>query len=170
MNINSGVGLHSDHSCLILWIYVWVYGIMDKMSPPLLISSISDFYIIKKSILNSKELLLLPWVLETLRSLISGPSLSWLMCLPPFYIFLQLLCSLFVLVFFLLSWGQSLPTLLYDLLETLTLHCCCFLLECNDDSPVRQLCCTVYLYACYRCLKRERYDEPKFTLVFFALR
>ena len=77
-------------------------------------------------------------------------SLSWLICLPPFSIFLQLLRSLFVLVFFLLYWSHDIPSLLYAILETLTLHCCYCVFECNDDSPVRQICYTVYLYACNR--------------------
>ena len=122
MNINNVVGLHYNHSCLILWICVLVYGFMDTIFPPLLISIISDFSIVGKSILNSKELFLLPWFLEPLCSLIPGPSLSLLMCLPPLSIFLQLLCSLFVLVFFLLSWYHALATLMSDLLENLTLH------------------------------------------------
>ena len=150
MNINNGVGLHYNHSCLILRICVWLYGVMDTLLPPWLISSISDFSIFGKPILNSEEFLLLPWVLEPLCSLISGPSLSWLMCLPPFSIFLQLLCSLFVLVFFLLSLAYALPTLLSTMLETLTSNCFYCLLKFNDDIPVRQLCCTVYLYACNR--------------------
>ena len=151
MNINNEVGIHSNHSCLILWICVWVYGVMDTMPPPLPISSISEFSIFGKSILNREELFLLHWFLEPLYSLISGPSLSWLMCLPPFSILLQLLCSLFVIVFFLLSWVHALPTLMSDLIETLTSHCRYCLLECNDDNPVRKLCCTVYIYACDRC-------------------
>ena len=48
-------------------------------------------------ILNSEELLLLPWFLETLSSFIYVPLLSWLVCLPPFSIFLQLFCSSFVI-------------------------------------------------------------------------
>ena len=118
MNINNGVGLNSNHSCRILWICVWVYGSMDTIFS----LSISDFSIVGKSILNSKEFLLLPWVLEPLRSLIYVPSLSLLMCFPPFYILLQKLCSLFVLVLLLLSLAHALPTLLYDLFETLTMH------------------------------------------------
>ena len=53
----------------------------------------------------------------------------------------------FWLCFFLLSWSNSLLTLLSTLRETLTLFCCYFFLECNYDSPVRQLFCTVCLYA-----------------------
>ena len=130
----------SLYECMGSWI---------KSPFPLLISSISDFCIFGKSILDSKELLLLPWVLELLSSLIYVPSLSWFF-LPPFSIFLQLLCLLFVIVFFLLSWSNSLPTLLYALLETLTLYFCYCILECNDDIPVRQIYCTVYLYSCKR--------------------
>ena len=165
ININNGVGLYSNHSCIILRICVWVYGFFDTMLPPFLISSISDFSVVGKSILNNDELLLLLWVLEPLCSLISGPSLIWLMCLPPFSIFLQLLCPLFALVFFLLSWSHALPTFMSALLETLTLHFCYCLFECND-SLVRQLCCTVYLYACNMRLKRVWSDEPKFNLIF----
>ena len=150
MDINNGVGIHSNHFCLILWICFWVYGVMDTMFPPFLILIISDFSIVGKSILNSEEFLLLPWVLEPLRRLISGPSLSWLMYLPPFDTFFQLLRSFFVLVFFLLSWSHALPNLMYSLLETLTLYCCYCLLECNDGSYIRQLWCAVYLYACNR--------------------
>ena len=76
------------------------------------------------------------------------------MCFTPFYIFLQLLHSLFVLVLFLLSWSHSLPTLLSDMLKTLTLHCCYCLLKCNYLRPVIHLCCTVYLYVCNRRLKK----------------
>ena len=166
ININNGVSLHSNHSCLVLWIYVWVHGVMDTIFPPLLISSISDFYIVKKSILNSKQFLPLPLVPEPLCSLISVPSLSWLIYLPPFSIFLQILCSFFVIVLFLLSWDHALPYLMSTLLENLTLYFCYSLLEWNDDSPVRQLWCTVYLYACNRRLKRAWSDEPKFTLIF----
>ena len=147
MNTKYGVGIHSNHSCLILRICVWVYRFMDTMFPPLLIFIISDFSIVGKSILDSEELFLLPWVLEPLYSLISVPSLSWLVCFPPFYIFLQLLCSLFVIVLFLLSLSHSLPTLLSALIETLTLNCCYCLLECNDDIPVRHIWCTFYSYA-----------------------
>ena len=166
MNINNGVGLNSNHSCLILRICVWVYGVMDTMFPPLLILSISDFSVVGKSILNNEELFLLPWVLEPLCSFISGLSLSWLMCLTPFYIFLQLSCSFFVLVFFLWYWAHDLPTFRSALIETFTLHCCYFLFKCTDDSPVRKLCCTVYLCACNRRFKRAWSDEPKFTLIF----
>ena len=141
MNINNEVSLNSNHSCIVLRIYVWAYRVMDTMYPPVLISIISDLSIVGKSILNSKELLLLPWVLELMCSLISVPSLSWLVCLRPFSILLQLLRSLFVLVLFLSYWAHSLPTLLSDLLETLTLHCCYCLLECNYYSPVRHLWC-----------------------------
>ena len=84
ININNGVSLHSNHSCLILQILVWLCGFVDTMFPPLLILSISDFSIVGKYILNSKELLLPPWVLEPLRSLTSGPSLSWSKCLSPY--------------------------------------------------------------------------------------
>ena len=152
-NWNNGFGLHSNNSCIILQICVWVYGVMDTMFPPLLILCIFDFYIFRKQILNRKELLILPWVLEPLSSFISGPSLSWLICLPHFYIFLQLLCSLFMIVFFLLYLSHSLLTLLSDFLKTLTLHFCYFLLRWNYDIPVRQICCTVYIYAYYRRLK-----------------
>ena len=168
MNINNGVILHSNHSCILLWISVWVYGVMDTMSTPLLISSISEFSIFGKSILNSEELLPLPWVLEPLCSLISGPLLSWLLCFPPFSILLQLLRSLFVICLFLLYWVHDLPYLLFDLLKTLILHCFFWLLECNDDSPTRQLYCTLYLYACNRRLKRVWYDEPEFTLILLS--
>ena len=147
ININKGVGIHSNHSCLNLPVYVWVYGVMDKMPPSLLISIISDFFIVEKPILNSKELLLLPWVPGPPLSLIYGPSLSLLMCLPPFSILLQLLCSFFVLVFFLLYWAHYPPTLLSDLIETLTLH---FLL-----SPLMQLwkpCQSALLYCLSLCL------------------
>ena len=154
ININNVAGIHYNHSCLILPTCVWVYGAMNKMFFPLLILSISDFSIVGKSILNSEEFLLLPWVLEPLCGLISGPSLSLLMCLTPFSIFLQLLCSLFILFFFLLSWAHAITTLMSDLLENLTLHFYC-LFECNDDSPVRQLRCIVYLYSCSRRLKRH---------------
>ena len=150
MNINNGVSIHSNQSYIVLRIFVWVYRVVDTMLPPLLILSISDFSIVGKSILNSEELLPLPGVLDPLCILISGASLSWLVCLTPFSIFLQLLRSLFVLVFFLLSWAHDLTSILSDLLETLTLQCCHCLLECNDDIPVRHLCCTVYLYACNR--------------------
>ena len=40
--------------------------------------------------------------------------------MPPLSIFLQLLHSLFVLVFFVLSWAHALPNLLSALIETLT--------------------------------------------------
>ena len=99
MNIKNGFGLYSNPSCLIFWICVWVYGVMDTLPPHLLISSKSDFSIFRKSMINSKEFLLLSWDLEAMFSLIYGPSISWLMCGPPFYILLQLLCSLFVLIF-----------------------------------------------------------------------
>ena len=166
MNINNEVGLHSNHSCLILRICVWVYGFMDTMFPHLLILVTYDFYIVGKSIINSEESLILPWGLEPLCSLISGLLLSWLTCLPSFSVFLQLSCSLFLIVFFLLFWSRSLPTLLSNLLETLTLHFCYCLLECNYDIPVRQLWCSVYLYACNSRLKRAWNDEPKLTLIF----
>ena len=153
MNINNRVGIHSNHSYVILWICVRVNGVMDKMPPLLLISSISNFSIVEKSIINNEELLLLPWVLEPLCSLISGPSLRWLMYSSPFSILLQLLSSFFVLVFFLLSWSHALLAFPYTMLETLTLHCCHCLFECNDYIPVRQIWCTVYIYACKRWLK-----------------
>ena len=82
-------------------------------------------------------------------------TLCWLMCLPPFSIFLQLLHSLLVRVLFLLYWAHALPTLMSALLENLTLHCGYCFLEWNDDSPFRQLCCTGYLYACYRHKDRQ---------------
>ena len=145
---------HSNHSCLILRICVWVYGVMDTMFPPLLISSISDFSIVGKSILNGTKFFPPSLVLEPLCSFIYGTSLSWLMCLPPLYIFLQLLCSLFVIISPLLYWSHAVPNCLPAVLETLTLHCFCCLLEWNDDRPVRQLCCTVYLYACNMCSKQ----------------
>ena len=147
MNINNGVSLYSNHSCLILRICVRVYGVMDIMFPPLLISSISDFSIVGKYILNSKELLILHWVLEPLCILISGTSLSWLVCLPLLYIFLQLLRSFFVLIFFLLFWSHSLATLLSDMLETVTLYFIYCIFECNDDITIIHLFCTVYIYA-----------------------
>ena len=134
---------------------------MDTMIPRLLISSISDFSIVGKSILNSKELLPLPWFLEPLFILISSPSLSWLMCLPRFFIFLQLLRSVFLLVLFLLYWAHALPYLLSDMFETLTLHCFYCILGYNYYIPVKQLWCTVYIYACNRRLKRAWYDELK---------
>ena len=151
MNINNGVGLHCNHFCIILRICVWVYGFIDTMFPHLLILSIFDFSIVGKSIHNSKELFLFPWLFEPLYILISWPSLSVFMCFNPFHIFLQLLCSLFVLVFFLLYWAHALKTLLSDILETLTLYCCYCIFEYSDDSPVRQLCCTVYIYAYNTC-------------------
>ena len=166
-NIDNRVGLHYNRSCLIPRIRVWVYGVMDTMYPPLLTLINSDFSVVGKYILNSEKLLLLPWVLELLHSLISGPSLSWLMCLPPFYIFLQLLRSFFVLVLFLLYWAHDNPTFLSDMLETLTFNYCYCLLEYNDDSPVIQLWCTVYLYAYNRSFKRAWSDEPKSTLIYW---
>ena len=60
MNINNGVSLHSNHSCLVLWIFFSVYGVIYTMLPPLLIFSISDLSIVGKSILNSEEFLLFP--------------------------------------------------------------------------------------------------------------
>ena len=138
MNIKNGFGLYSNPSCLIFWICVWVYGVMDTLPPHLLISSKSDFSIFRKSMINSKEFLLLSWDLEAMFSLIHGPSISWLMCGPPFYILLQLLCSLFVHIF-LLSWAHAIPTLLYALIETLTLHCCYCFLEWSYESPIIQI-------------------------------
>ena len=169
-NINNGVGLHYNHSCIILWICVRLYWFMDTMSPPLLISSISDFSIVGKSIINSEEFLLLPWVLETSCSFIYGPSLSLLMCLPPFSILLQLLCPLFVLVFFLLSLSHALPTLISALLENLTLHCCYCILECNNDIHIRQLCCTIYIYACNRRSEKGTIWWTKINPHFLALK
>ena len=139
-----------------------------KCPPPLLILNIyltSPYR--KKYILSSEELFCPPTEsLNNLCSLISGPSLIWLMCLPPFSIFIQLFHSLFAIFFFLLSWSCDLTTLLSALLGSLTLHCCYFLLECNDASPVRKLFCTGYLDAYNRILKRAQ-SEPKFTLMFF---
>ena len=147
INTNNGVCLYSNHSCLIFRICFWLYRVMDTMFPHLLISSISEFSVVGKSILSSKKFLLLPWYLEPLFSLISRPLLSWFMCLPPFSIFFQLFRSLFVLVFLLVSWSHALPILLIsDLLEILTFHCCYFYFEWNDDNPIRQLWCTVYAY------------------------
>ena len=54
MNINNGVNIHFENSFPICRIYIWVYGVMDTMFPPLLISNISDFSIVGKSILNSE--------------------------------------------------------------------------------------------------------------------
>ena len=34
MNINNKVSIHSNHSGLVPWISVWVYGVMDKIPPP----------------------------------------------------------------------------------------------------------------------------------------
>ena len=166
MNINNGFGLHYNHLCIILWICVGMYGIMDTMHPPLLILSISDFSVVGKYIINSEELLIFPRVLETLWNLIYVTSLSWLMCFTPFSILLQILHSLFVLVFSLLYWDHALPTFLYDMLETLTLHFCYFIFECNDDIPVRNIFCNVHIYAYNKCLKRAWSDEPKSTLIF----
>ena len=170
MSINNGVGLNSNHSCLILRICVGVYGVMDTIPPPFLISNISDLSIAWKYILNSAELLILPWVLEPLCSLISGPWLRKSMCLPSFSIFLQLLCSLFVLVFFLLSWDHSLPNLLSTLLSALTLYCCYLPLEYNDDRFVRKLCCTVYLDAYNRRSKKGTIWWNKIYPNFLALK
>ena len=36
MNNNNGVGLHSNQPCIILWICVWVYRVMDTIYPPFL--------------------------------------------------------------------------------------------------------------------------------------
>ena len=105
---------------------------------------------IGKSIFNSEELLITPWVLESLCILISGSLLSWFMCFPTFSILLQILHSLFVLVFFLLYWSHYLTTVMYSMIENLTLNCCYYTPEYNDDIPVRQLFCTGYLYACNR--------------------
>ena len=114
----------------------------------------------------ARNFFLLPWVLEPLSSLICGLSLSLLVCLHPFSIFLHLLCSFSVLFFFLLSWAHYIPTILYALLQNLSFYCCYCLLECNGEIPVRQLCCNVYLYVCNRHFKRAWYDDPKFTLIF----
>ena len=124
----------------------WIY-IMESDSIP----TTPVLYIFGKSILNSEEVLPLTWVLESLYSLTYGPSLSLLMCFPPLFISFQLLRSLFVLVLFLLSWAHDLPSVLYALPKTLTSNCFYCLLQCNDDRPIIQLCCTVYLYACNRC-------------------
>ena len=139
MNLNNGVGLHSNYFCLILRICFCVYVVMDKTFPSLLISRISYLSIFDNYILKSEEFLLFPWVIEPLWSFISGPSSIRLMCLPLLYIFLHILRPLFVLVIFLLSWAHALPTLLSAWNRNLF----------NDEIiTVKQLCCTVYLYAC----------------------
>ena len=104
-------------------------------------------------------------IIEPMWSLIYSSSLIWLTCLPPFYILLQILHWLFVLVFFLVYWSHDLTIILYGMLENLSLCCFYCLLECNTDRPVRKLCCTGYLDAYNRHLKRVWCDEPKFTLL-----
>ena len=46
MNISNEFSLHSNHSGFILCICFIVYGIMDTMFPPLLISGISEFSVL----------------------------------------------------------------------------------------------------------------------------
>ena len=96
-----------------------------------------------KPILNSEEFLHLPSPesLNTLCSLIYGPTLSSSMCLSPFYLYLQLFHPLFVLVLFLSSWSRDISILL-SMFESLTFYNSYYILECIDDIPVRQLYCT----------------------------
>ena len=89
-----------------------------------------------------------------LTSSLHGSLLILLMRLPTFSPFLHLLHSLFVLVFFVLSWAYALQILVSTLLENLTLHCCYCVLEWNNVSPFRQLCFTGYLHSYNRLLKR----------------
>ena len=139
------LSFRSMSECMRLWIKF----------PPFLSWLYLTYIYIGKPIINSEELLILPWFLEPL----------WLMCLPPLSIIIQLFHSLFVLGFFMLSWYHSRPTLLYNLLENLTLNYLYFILEFNDDIPFRQIWCTGYLFAYSRLKKRACYDEPKFILI-----
>ena len=108
-----------------------------------------------KNIINSEKLLLLPSLksLKPLCSFIYGPTLIWLACFSHFSIYLQLFHSLFLLVFLLSYWARDLPILLY-MLESLTLYRCYDLLECSNDSAVRQLYFTEN-----HILKRAWYDQ-----------
>ena len=63
MNISNEFSLHSDHSGFILCICFIVYGIMDTMFPPLLISGISEFSVLGDtlSIVRDSCSSLIPW-------------------------------------------------------------------------------------------------------------
>ena len=101
----------------------------------------------RKYIINIKEFLILSWFLECLCALISCPSLSWFMSLPPFSLFLQLTHSLFVLVFLLLYLYHASSIHISAMFETFTLNCFHCLLGCSDDIPVRHIFCIGYLFS-----------------------
>ena len=131
------------HSGLVPRICVRVYRVTDTMFPPFVDLKYIWLLDVGKPILNSEEFLLLPSLesLKPLCSLIYGPTLSWLICLSPFSIYLQLSHSLFLLVFFLSYLSRALPILL-SVFESLTLYHTYYLLECSYDSAVRQFYCT----------------------------
>ena len=115
MNINNGVSIHYNHSCLLLRICAWVYGDIDTRFPPLLISSIYDFSIVENSFLIARNSCS-PWVVEPLFSLVYGPSLSWLIFFPLLYI-PSTIAFIFRSIFLPVIWALSLPTLLSNMLE-----------------------------------------------------
>ena len=119
MNINNRVSLHSNHSCLILWVFVWVYGVMDKMFPPFV--DLNYIWLLRCWKIHTQYQVILdpPLIPWTPLKFDLWPFIKLIDVSAPFSIFLQLLRSLFVLDFLLLSWDHSLPTFISALLETL---------------------------------------------------
>ena len=106
--------------------------------------------------------------LESLRylcSLIDVPTLSWLMCLSNFCLYLQPFQFLYVIVFFLSSWDHDLP-IFFSMFESLSIHCCYHILECSDYSPIREIYCTKNRVEKFMIWQKSSCYFPKYLLLY----